>query len=277
MLEEEKAVALNQEGESRIHESISGTAKAWKIVEEVREIINNLPEKLRQEIVSVVLFGSLARGDFVPNVSDIDIFIVFKDRISKENIEKILRAIYSIGEKYRGYSKYDKVIDIPWMFESELPTKGSGKKTFFKFLSIYAFDFVKYSKVLYGRDIVNEIEVPNPRDLVIERAERLLKLLNKCESENDYYMIRIIAGETIRLAQIAYGEITIDKRKVLQNFLKYVPEYPMKHFAVEIWKEYLSPRSRISLEYIEMCKKFIRETLSLILNRKTSSVSYRSQ
>ena len=46
-------------------------------------------------------------------LSDIDILIVFSDNASREDIDKILETIYSIGEKYRGFSKYDKVIDVP--------------------------------------------------------------------------------------------------------------------------------------------------------------------
>ena len=252
----------------RIYSKFAGIVKAWKIVGEVKEAIMALPEELKRKIVSVVLFGSILRGDFVPNVSDIDILIVFSDNASREDIDKILETIYSIGEKYRGFSKYDKVIDVPWMFEREIPMKGSGKRSIFKFLSIYAFDFAKYSMVLYGRDIVNEIEIPDPKSLIIDRAKRLLELLEKYESENNEYMISILAGEATRLAQIAYGEITIDKRKVLKNFLKYVPEYPMRTFAIEIWRKYLTPESQVTPDYIEKCKKFIRNTLKLILNEK---------
>ena len=97
----------------RIYSKFAGIVKAWKIVGEVKEAIMALPEELKRKIVSVVLFGSILRGDFVPNVSDIDILIVFSDNASREDIDKILETIYSIGEKYRGFSKYDKVIDVP--------------------------------------------------------------------------------------------------------------------------------------------------------------------
>ncbi len=244
-----------------------GIAKAWKIVGEVRDSIKALPRELKRKIVSVVLFGSLLRGDFVPSVSDIDLLIVFSNDASRQDIERILKALYVIGEKYSGFSKYDKVIDIPWILEKELPKKGSGKKSIFKFLNIYAFDFVKHSMVLYGRDITSEIEIPDPKSLIIDRAKRILKLLEKHESENNKYMIKILAGEAIRLAQITYGEATIDKRKVLKNFLKYVPDYSMKTFAIKIWREYLSPKKEESPEYIENCKKFIRNTINLILSK----------
>lgn len=237
---------------------------AWILVDEIRVYLKSLEKDVQDNIISAIVFGSLARGDFISGISDIDLLVVFKNETPIGKINEILSGIYKIAEKWKGLSKYEKVIDIPWLFEKDLPMKGSEKKSPFKFLGIYAFDFVRHYRVIFGKDIAKNLRVPNPKELIKERANRILKLLEKWSKEKNHYMIKILAGEAIRLAQIAFGEVTIDKRKVFKNFIKYVPEYSMKHFVHEIWKEYLSPEIRTDPEYIENCKKFVKATINMI-------------
>ncbi|MGQ4892398.1 MAG: nucleotidyltransferase domain-containing protein [Candidatus Njordarchaeia archaeon] len=240
---------------------------AWNIVDQVKRTLVSLPNELSAHIYSSVVFGSLVRGDFVPGISDIDVFIVFKNNTGEKTINQILNRLYAISEPYRGCSNYEKVLDIPWDFEKNLPFRGREIKPFFKFLGIYAFDFVKYSKVIYGENFIEMLYVPNPKDLIVERAKDILKKLDKYQEEEKNYMIRILAGEAIRLAQLKFGEITIDKRRVFDNFEKFVPYYPMKYFAREIWKEYLTPPQKKYATKVEVDKYilFIKETIKVIL------------
>lgn len=240
--------------------------QAWAVVRKIRETLNDLPEDLKEKIFSVVVFGSLIRSDFIPGISDIDLLIVFKDETKSNEIETVIGRILDVAKDYYGCSNYEKVVDIVWIYENEIPFKGSRKKSIFKFLSIYAFDFVKFSKVIYGTDFIQEIEVPNPRDLIKDRVKRLYALLEQHKQQRNHYMIRILAGEAIRLAQITFGELTIDKRKVFNNFMKYVPKYPQKNFAKVVWDEYLRPpnKKKIDKDYIDKCIEFIKATLSFI-------------
>lgn len=240
---------------------------AWKIVEQFRATLDAMPNQLNSHIHSAVVFGSLVRGDFIPGISDIDIFVVFENNTDGKTIDRILEHLYAVSKPYWGCSNYEKILDIPWEFEKNLPIKGRKIKPFFKFLGIYAFDFMKHSKVIYGENFVNMLYVPNPKTLIMERTKDILKKLEKYREEKKTYLIRILAGETIRLSQLKFGETTIDKRKVIDNFEKFVPNYPMKNFAREIWREYLTPPQEKKTTKIEIDKyiQFIKETIKVIL------------
>ncbi len=62
-----------------------------KIQESVIEIKNKL--KKFKEIFAVILFGSVARGDYSIRHSDIDILIILKDPKSENKIRKVLEKI----------------------------------------------------------------------------------------------------------------------------------------------------------------------------------------
>jgi len=238
---------------------------AWSIVECVKKTI----EERNEFIYSAVVYGSLLRGDFTPNVSDIDLLLVFKKNTPINKINNLLNEIWKCAEKYYGLSNYEKIIDILWIYENELLLKDTDVESPFKCLSIYAFDFVKYSKVIRGVDFRKELKVQNPKVLVEKRAKRILELLEKFYSERKYNMIEILAGEAIRLAQIHYGELTIDKRKVFKNFMKYVPEYPSKKLAEKIWTKYLTQDKKpLSSKELEEYIKFIKETVALVLKNQ---------
>ena len=244
--------------------------KVWKLVNEIKKTIYEFPDHLKENIVSIVLYGSLIRNDFKFGISDIDIFIIFKDDALNMHIKEIIKKIKSL-EKYYNEGRFKDMIDIAWAYYGELPLKGSGRQGFFKFLNIYAFDFVKNSIVIYGYDFRDQLEVKDPKNLIVSRAKDILMKLEQAKNRN-LDLIPILAGETIRLAQLCFGEITINKNVVLDNFLKYVPDYPMKKTAQLIWFEYMNPGFYEKLsdiekrDFIKICEKFIRETIKLILN-----------
>ncbi len=243
--------------------------KALALVNAIKETIYKLPEKYKTRLYSVVLFGSLVRGDFIDDVSDVDILIVFRNGTSNSEIEYIIDKIKNIPGNIPGEGCYE-AIDLVWLYEKELPLVNQPVKSPFKFLSIYAFDFIKNSKILYGVDFRDAMVVENPRKWIIPRVNRLRNLLKKSLNERNDKMLTILAGETIRLAQLVFGKPTINKKDVFRNFEKYVPDYPVKSFAAEIWGEYMSPKpnKKLSRKYIARLIIFVEKTLRMIENVK---------
>ena len=238
---------------------------AIKIVRDLKKLINSWPNELKEGIYSIIAYGSLYRSDFLDDVSDIDILLVFNNEVDERFIAEVLDSLKNFENKYKRCDDYI-IFDIAWVLEKELPIRGRTVKTFFKFLTIYAFDFVENSEVVYGVDFRSELKVLEPRAWAIERLARLEKLLEKRVKEKDYKYILIVTGEIIRLAQIVYGEPTIKKNEVIKLFMERVPEYPDKEFAEIIWREYHTPRykKRLDDEYIDKVIRFSRKTLEII-------------
>ncbi|MEM2915424.1 MAG: hypothetical protein QXH91_08525 [Candidatus Bathyarchaeia archaeon] len=140
----------------------------------------------------------------------------------------------------------------------------------FKFLDIYAFDFVRHSELLYGEDFRSELRVPDPRGLAPERARELVEKIHKQHEEGNLWAVSVCASEAMRTAQLYYGERTIDKRRILINFHRYVPPFPLKGFADELWREYLTPSYLEELSnnerkaYYENCVRFAEQISALL-------------
>lgn len=70
----------------------------------IKNIVNDVSDKIEKllgdNIVGIYLFGSLVLGDFDENFSDIDLMIVLKKGINKDEFEKIKDLQKYISEKY---------------------------------------------------------------------------------------------------------------------------------------------------------------------------------
>lgn len=56
--------------------------EAWQIVNDSMKQLCHLGFDTRDRTYAIVLYGSLVRGDFVPEVSDVDVMIVMKRKDS---------------------------------------------------------------------------------------------------------------------------------------------------------------------------------------------------
>lgn len=239
--------------------------QARKIVRDFEKLVHEWPYELKENIFSIVAYGSLFRSDFLDDISDIDILIVFNDDADERIIRETLDRIKEFESKYRRCEDYI-ILDIAWVYEKELPLKDRNSEIFFKFLTIYAFDFVENSYVIFGKDFRHQLKVLDPKIWVNKRLARLKKLLDKNIEEKNYKHLLIVSGEIIRLAQIVYGEPTIRKDEVIKLFIEKVPDYPEKEFAKSIWQEYYTPRHKKELneEYIKKVIRFSKATLEII-------------
>ena len=81
----------------------------------LKEISEKVPE-LDKEVVEIILFGSVARGDFSP-LSDLDLLIITKDRLrTKKLFSKFAKRLYLktgviFSTKYLTPNEFEKAID----------------------------------------------------------------------------------------------------------------------------------------------------------------------
>lgn len=67
---------------------------------------------LGENMIGIYLFGSLVLGDFDENFSDIDLMIILKRDINKDEFEKIQDLQKYISEKYSKFATDGMKIDV---------------------------------------------------------------------------------------------------------------------------------------------------------------------
>ncbi len=190
------------------------------------ECIVNSIENSRNtnDVYSVVLFGSYVRGDYVKELSDLDILTVIKDR-------DIVPSLKEIIEKCKEKSNF-RNIDWAWCTFDEIKEPMHGYP--FKFLTIYLDDFRENHRVIYGKEIVDDLPSKIEGDLVSQRIERLKNLAKNSKGK----MLSIVAGEVVRLLAIISGAKGIGKKDVMDS-LKNIDDENIRNLAYFVWNSYL--------------------------------------
>lgn len=114
----------------------SVTAHRWNLL---AEVTHNLRRTLKDELASIILFGSVARGDAIPS-SDVDLLVVLEKNL-KNNEEKIR----SILKKQKGTS-FSLIIHST----KQLEKMKKGKTDFFEELQ-------RDGIVLYRKENVSKV------------------------------------------------------------------------------------------------------------------------
>jgi len=216
----------------------------------IKEGIKQDPE-LKEELYSLILFGSFVRGDFLEGVSDLDFFAVIVKR-SEKTIPKLKRILEECTQEIKATE-----VDLAWEYLKNLddPLR---KGYPFKFLTIYQEDFLKNHKVVYGKGIEDILPKYDWRKLVKWRAERILNSLER--RRGDLKMLHISAGEVARFLAFLGGAKTLEKKEVLETLRKIGDGK-----ALEIYQAYLDGRKLKFNE--ETLVNFISSRIMKVLDR----------
>ena len=157
----------------------------------IKELAKKLVEEFPKEIDFIILYGSAARKEFIPGVSDIDLIIQTKHQESVPIVERrALEIFWQLNKKYRlGFERVCKqqnskegfIPNLLKAIEKQTPLfkpifvfgpedldwrhgEIKHKKLFLKaklFACQYSIfsHFKKEGKIIYGRDIRKEIKV----------------------------------------------------------------------------------------------------------------------
>jgi predicted nucleotidyltransferase len=223
-------------------------------IECIRERIER-DDVTREGLYSLILFGSWVRGDFVDGISDLDFFAVLK-----EGYERIIPKLTAMLEECTSDIKRASV-DLAWEYLENLDDP-LHRGYPFKFLTIYQEDFLEHHAVVYGNDTADILPRYEWRDLARWRAEKQLVYLEGQRDRarrGDPKMLRIGAGEVIRLMALLDGAESISKGDVLR-----VLERLEDVYALEIFSAYMEGRE---LKYPEeYWVSFIRSRIKKILD-----------
>jgi len=126
----------------------------------VNEFIDATVEKHEDEVQAIYAGGSIARGDFAPGRSDIDIYVVARGE--KENLQKTLEeAARKIEEKHfeeLGHA-IGEVVGVTVTSQEEIRKGTSFLGTGFEYRN-----FINNGKLLWGEDIKALIPKPTPKE-----------------------------------------------------------------------------------------------------------------
>jgi predicted nucleotidyltransferase len=144
----------------------------------LRELVDVIEEKYTAKIRAIYVGGSMARGDFVPGRSDIDVYVVLRDG-DKDDFQKLFEAdARRIEIKYFEDLKpvIDEVIGIEVTSLEEIRNGKSFLGAGFEY-----HNFVDSGKLLFGEDVRELI----PKPTLEEETEVARNALNQV-----YEMVR---------------------------------------------------------------------------------------
>ena len=263
---------------------------------ETREIATDVVSALKQDlpaetdesmkdIRSLFVSGSYVRGDWLERNSDIDISVVFHSGIGNvietdfgvryisnqndfEGYKRIWQIITSaIGDR-EFYSQVPGGVDImayPEGPESvEFIRELKGPRQF----NVFLFDLLDNSQILWGENIIAKIpSPPDYGDLVLNAfqvsAERIARLE---EGAADKQRAAFLAYRAIQMAQIVFGEKTLDKRRLLYLYEKKLPEFSTKGVGSRIIRQYIGafyPDHSPSFLDVPIYQRFYREVMGV--------------
>jgi predicted nucleotidyltransferase len=114
-----------------------------KLLEKARDFTADVEEATKEELVSVILYGSAVRGDFIPGRSDLNFLIV-----SKKVTEDLLSRLTKPFSKWR-----KKGIGVPLVLAEDHISKS---------LDSFPIEFLEMRsayEVMKGKDVLKDLEV----------------------------------------------------------------------------------------------------------------------
>ncbi len=195
-------------------------------------------------IKNVYITGSYVRNDWLNMSSDLDIQILFyKD--SKKDIRKhdITILQNSVCDTFGDIPFPSQAMDAPfgldWSINDCLPNENDIITISpFTAYNIFYFDFYKNRKLLYGNDFTNELPKPVP---IMPLIKPTIEFLTQRIFSNLYDIKKCayVAYKIAVILQLNFGELTIDKRKILELYLLNVPEFSHKIVGELIIRNYI--------------------------------------
>ncbi|WP_297498286.1 nucleotidyltransferase domain-containing protein [Thermococcus sp.] len=197
---------------------------------------------------SLILYGSLVRGDYLQGTSDVDFFAVLEDDAKPEKvISKVRPVLEECTESLKPVE-----VDIAWEWLSNLHDPLNLGYPY-KFLTVYQADFRENHLVVLGEDITELLPEYRVEDILPGRLDSILRNLERFSG--NMKMLHILAGETARLMAFLHGS-SLRKGDVLEKLEELKDEE-----ALKIYRSYLMGRK------MEFSGRFLRDFITKRVER----------
>ncbi len=210
-------------------------------------IVNSLRIELKNcslpAFKSIYVCGSYCRGDWLNKSSDLDLHTIYNDK-NIDNREDDINYLKKIVEKAKAGTIFNSHcpggIDYGFSFSSNIPKSydEACKPSPYAYFSTLMFDLKQHHITLYGEELDRYLpETPDPK---LNAIDWLLSIINRAKSlDRDDFKMPFIVYRAILAIQLIYGEITINKYKILDLYQRYIPDFDMKWFGELLIRNYL--------------------------------------
>jgi hypothetical protein len=229
-------------------------ALAPEIVEGMRLGLLALPGTTAV-VRSVCVCGSYVRGDFIDRNSDLDLLIVLSPHRADtggvpEN--EAVRDVQAMATRFLAsrvlYSHNPRQFDwlvAPWEAipkrteDHRIPDGRPG----IALLGVFAFDLLDYLNVLWGDDPRTAMATPPPLNRLARGwFDSIGAARDRYGRASQPWRIAFSAFKSAQVAQIVFGEQTLDKRRLPELYRQYVPDFPLKAFGQRMITDKLEAR-----------------------------------
>ena len=147
-----------------------------KYQQAIDSLLGRLNIEFKDNLSSVLVVGSWARGDFIPGQSDIDINVVMKTGASSDYESKVKKIASDIQHEYLSGLPYlkEEVMGISVTTLEEILSSTSYLGSGFVY-----YDFMNSSQVIFGEDIRDKIQIPDKKKIHASARKCIDDILSK--------------------------------------------------------------------------------------------------
>lgn len=219
----------------------------YKTAQAIVEFIQGTVNKQGFEVPSIrniYITGSFVRGDWLNMSSDLDIQVLFKkgspDILQKEDLLKLQNAIAErFGKPPFPSQAMSSEYGLDISTNDYLPQNEKDLSELCPFMpyNIYYFDFCQNRKLLYGDDFSQDL--PKPIDIAPLIVPAVRALAERMKIYRESFRFAYAAYKIAVMLQLYFGERSIDKRRMLDLYLRNVPEFSHKLYGEMIIRNYI--------------------------------------
>lgn len=222
-------------------------------VDQLRDALPAAIDRCGVPVSSVIVDGSYARGDFLPDASDLDLTITVTDEAKADGAASFDEALAAMAADMprREIGRKPLRLDTQWQTEDVVSSSGRMRAdewteaaipAGYPKLWLYAFDSIQHHVVLFGRDVTDHYTRLPPVCFIRLRLERLRKAVTAAaDGVTDYDATHGTisqmrnAWELMRLICLQQGVRDIRKSAVLAFMRSQYPEVKGTELA---WNAY---------------------------------------
>ena len=259
---------------------------ALAIVDEAKKEIDSLPTDIKEELLGVGIGGDLARGDFIPNYSNLLVFPFISNKntfnVYDSRALKAVKAIFDeLCKPFLGCAESPTVWDNLAIDQIHLPVTAEDfdPPTIPQpaWLSMFLFDLIDNHQMIYGDDFIADLYRPDPKHLTLRITAESLRVLRATADGKMHppFGFETVAHwqalKMIRILQLHFadGEPTIAWALTLQNYQEHVPQFGAKQFGESLWKREMkrrfpADRKDFSASHANACVDFVHKAGELL-------------
>jgi hypothetical protein len=221
-----------------MHETYSFATKALTSLQFSLAELGSIGSVELGPVRSVYVTGSYVRGDWLHSSSDLDITVLFREGFTSDKRDQALSSIKRLAAQtpdQHGFPSHCPSGGIDWGTQMFVPARQIDLRQIGPYLpyGVFFFDFRKHLEIIWGEDFRPALPEPlSVRELALPTIDWMASMASSTKGLLDEsHRMAFRAYNALQLAQLVFGEETLDKRKMLYLYGEHVPDFPGKHLG----------------------------------------------